>query len=386
MAPHWLEGNRLTLLFAGTAYFPALLAALDRARQEVHLESYLFADDATGRLIAGALCRAAERGVRVRVLLDGYGAGYIPESLGKAMAAAGVQLLLYRPVVGWRHWRRGRLRRLHRKLVVVDGEEAFVGGINIIDDHDPPGHPHPRFDFAVCVAGPLLGPIASNAQRLWELVAWANFRHRLASADPMLARTMPVGNQRAAFVFRDNLRHRRDIENAYLSAIVRARRQILLAQAYFLPGRRFRRALRDAAARGVEVTLLLQGRADYPWLHRATRAIYGNLLASGVRIFEYQSSYLHAKVGVVDSHWATVGSSNIDPFSLFMAREANVLVEDAGFAAQLGSHLQQAVTLESREIHWTSWKHQPWPLRLINWAAYGLLRLAAGVTGYVKGL
>jgi cardiolipin synthase len=142
---------------------------------------------------------------------------------------------------------------------------------------------------------------------------------------------------------RDNLRHRRDIERAYLDAIGAAREEIVLANAYFLPGRRFRRALRAAAGRGVRVTILLQGLVEYRLLHYATQALYGNLLAAGIRIFEYQRSFLHAKVAVIDHHWATVGSSNIDPFSLLLAREANVVVLDRRFAEDLEQSLAAAM-------------------------------------------
>jgi cardiolipin synthase len=136
------------------------------------------------------------------------------------------------------------------------------------------------------------------------------------------------GEQTAAFLVRDNILHRRDIEEAYLEAIAAAQQDILLANAYFLPGRRFRRALHDAVKRGVRVVILLQGRIEYRLLHYATQALYGRLLGAGIRIFEYRRSFLHAKVAVIDSHWATVGSSNIDPFSLLLAREANIVVKD----------------------------------------------------------
>ena len=181
---------------------------------------------------------------------------------------------------------------------------------------------------------------------------------------------------------RDNLRHRRDIEEAYLDAIGAARSEIVLANAYFLPGRRFRRALTDAVARGVRVNVLLQGRVEYLLQHYATQALYGSLLGAGVRIFEYRPSFLHAKVAVIDDEWATVGSSNIDPFSLLLAREANVIVRDAGFAGQLRRSLAQAIADDSSEVRAEEFRGRSVFRRAASWLAYTAVRLAVGLAGY----
>ncbi len=186
----------------------------------------------------------------------------------------------------------------------------------------------------------------------------------------------------AAFVVRDNLRHRRDIEDAYLAALAAAQNDVLIASAYFLPGRRFRHALVDAARRGCRVAVLLQGQVEYALLHYATQALYGQLLENGVRIFEYRAGFLHAKVAVVDDAWATVGSSNIDPFSLLLAREANVVVKDAGFAGRLRASLARALAQDAIEITHADFHKSPLLVRALRWAAYGLVRLMLGVTRY----
>jgi len=378
----FLPGNRIELLETGSDYFPALRAAFDAAQREIHLETYIFEDDDTGRMIAAALIQAAQRGVAVRVLVDGFGARRFADSLMPEMLQRGVEVLIYRPELARFSFRRHRLRRMHRKVAVVDGRVAFVGGINIIDDMHTPGQKPPRYDYAVSVRGPLLDPIHTSSRRIWELVSWANFkrRFRLKSEHPPL--TERQGDMRAAFLIRDNLRHRRDIEDAYLDALGNASHNIVLANAYFLPGRRFRHALLAAAARGVNVIVLLQGRVEYVLLHYATKALYGALLAGGVRIFQYHKSFLHAKVAVVDDHWATVGSSNIDPFSLLLAREANVMVRDKGFAAKLRTSLQRAMEDGSQELRPDDWRREPWLHRLTSWLAYGLVRLMIGLAGY----
>jgi cardiolipin synthase len=380
--PEFLPGNRIELLETGAGFFPALLAAIDAAECEVHLETYIYAADATGRAVTDALAAAARRGVAVRVLVDGFGARDFPAGLGRELAAAGATVEVYRPEVARLRLRRHRLRRLHRKLCVVDGRVAFVGGINVIDDQETP-EAAPRLDYAVRVEGPLVARIHAGVRHLWRLVGWARLQRRPRGVPVTpCALDAPAGAVSAAFLIRDNLRHRRDIEEAYLAAIAAARAEVLLASAYFLPGRRFRRALLDAAARGVRVTVLLQGKVEYFLLHYATQALYGQLLAGGVRVCEYDASFLHAKVGVVDEAWATVGSSNIDPFSLLLAREANVVVQDRAFAACLAASLKRAIAADAREITAADLTQSTLPRRALRWFAYGMVRLLLGITRY----
>ena len=322
MSEPLLAGNRLLLLKSGEEYFPALEAAIDEAQHEIHLQTYIFADDVTGRRIADALARAARRGVSVNVLVDGYGTRKYLGELREQMLAASIQLLIFRPELGTLTFSRQRLRRMHRKIALIDGLIAFVGGINIIDDMHTPKHTPPRYDYAVRIEGPVLETIVEHTRRLWRVVAWVNLRQSWVAPARVAVDFKPCGWQLSAFLVRDNIRHRSDIEDAYLEAIEASQEEIIIANAYFFPGRRFRRALTQAAARGVSVQLLLQGRVEYVLLHYASRALYGSLLDAGVHIHEYHRSFLHAKVAVVDGRWATVGSSNIDPFSLMVSREA----------------------------------------------------------------
>ena len=382
MPTRFLPGNRVRLLETGGEYFPELLAAIAAAQDEIRLEAYIFADDVTGRRVAAALADAAARGVRVHVLVDGFGSRAFMRALGDALLAAGVEVLIFRPDVSRFSLRRHRLRRLHRKLVCIDARLAFVGGINVIDDYDTPGATPPRYDYAVRVEGPLLGAIHETMRHLWTLVRWTKLGRRPARAARPAVEVGSRGNVNAAFLVRDNLRHRRDIETAYLRAINAASDEVFIANAYFLPGRRFRQALMAAARRGVKVSVLLQGRVEYRLLHYASHALYGSLLASGVRIFEYQKSFLHAKVAVVDRGWATVGSSNIDPFSLLLAREANLVVRNRGFAARLHASLERATTLGAVEMDREHWERRPFWVRSAHWIAYGLVRLLIGLAGY----
>ena len=379
-------GNTIELLRSGGEYFPALAAAVDAAEREVWLETYIFADDAAGATIAGALIRAAQRGVAVRVLVDGWGAKlYLTRRLERALRAGGVQLLKYRPEVAPWQFRSHRLRRLHRKLCHVDRSVAFVGGINVIDDMNTPHQKPPRLDFAVRVRGPLLAPIVQTMQRLWALVELVQLERSEVPLFPDPIHVPRSGAQTAKFVIRDNLRYRRDIERAYLAAIRTAKQEIIIANAYFFPGVRFRRALIAAAHRGVTVTLLLQARVEYRLLYYASRALYGQLLAAGVVIAEYHRSFLHAKVAVIDDHWATVGSSNIDPYSLLMAREANVFVRDARFADQLRIELLHMLETGTRHVEPERWSGRNPVAKAVTWIAYGMVRVMMGLLGYGGG-
>ncbi|MDP2058045.1 MAG: cardiolipin synthase ClsB, partial [Thiobacillus sp.] len=342
-------------------------------------ETYIFNADPTAELVRDALMRAAQRGVQVQLLIDGVGSRELSAAWLDALKTAGVSVLAYRPLVNsWRSNPRN-LRRLHRKLAVIDARIAFVGGMNLMNDYVPVRFDAPRLDFSVEVQGPLLARIHQSVRRLWRLVALTQLQ--AGERKPEIKPSWPTdGHVRAAFVVRDNFAHRRDIERVYLAALALARDEIILANAYFLPGHRFRRLLKNAAARGVRVHLLVQGHTDHPFFLAAARALYHDLLAAGVAIYEYQASELHAKVAAVDGHWATVGSSNIDPFSLLLAREANIVVNDAAFARDLQQRLHQAIG-QSTPLNPADWQRRPWPQRMLSWLAYGGVRLMVGLAG-----
>jgi cardiolipin synthase len=379
-----VNGNRFTLLTGGREYFPELEAACDAAQFEIHVETYIFDRDLAGRRIAQALSRAAQRGVATHLLVDGYGSKKLGWRFMARLKKAGVRVLVYRPdIVPWPLQRR-RLRRMHRKLAVIDARLAFLGGINIIDDMHTPGHTPPRFDFAVRIEGPLLPEIYRAVKRLWALVDFMQLGHDWHEQPALQPDVTQRGEQHGAFVIRDNLRHRRDIEDAYLAAIDGARSEVLIANAYFLPGLAFRHALMNAAARGVRVILLLQARVEYVLMHYASRALYGAFLDAGIEIHEYHRSFLHAKVAVVDRAWATVGSSNIDPLSFLLAREANIVVQDREFSEDLRSRLLAAMAEGAKPVPRERWQHPPLPERVAIWFAYGVARLSTGFYAYER--
>jgi len=391
-------GHHIRLLQGSVEFFPALIADIDAARHDVWMETYIFDLTGTGADVAAALERAAARGVTVRVVVDGFGSDPLPVAWVQRFQQAGVQWRVYAPIGRLGLLLPGQWRRLHRKLCLVDGAVAYCGGINILDDFHDPNHGRldaPRFDFTVRATGELAGEVRATMDQLWlRLQAKRQLRQaRVAGAvrslqaagvgDPSAGDTAPAAGAgaRAALVLRDNLRNRARIERAYLRAIGRAQHEVIIANAYFVPGRKMRVALVRAARRGVRVQLLLQGRYEYFMQYYAARPIYGALLRAGVEIHEYSPSFLHAKVAAVDGHWATVGSSNLDPLSLLLAREANVVVDNPGFAAALRDRLVDAMVRGGRRMEPAEYEHRPWPQRLRERLALVVMRLALAVQG-----
>jgi cardiolipin synthase A/B len=374
MALKFVPGNKLTLLKNGEQYFPALVDAFDAGRREIFFETYIFADDETGSLVCDALARAAARGLSVHVIIDGFGARDFAPRFRAMLEQAGARLLVFRPKINPLTLRRNRLRRMHRKLAVIDAECAYVGGINIIDDYPPGERMPPRFDYAVRIEGPLVRDVWLAAAKLWARLDWLQTRRRWRVTGAEGATPEPRGTQRAALVVRDNIRHRRDIEDAYLELIAGAKEEVIIAIAYFLPGRHFRRALINAARRGVRVVLLVQGLSDHPVMQYASRALFDSFLEAGIEIHEYVRSELHAKAAVFDSVVASIGSSNIDPFSLVLAREANIFVTDAPFATTLRGSLVVALSGAHR-VPPHAWKRLAWSVRIRIWIAYGFARV-----------
>jgi cardiolipin synthase len=379
---NFVNGNHIKLLRNGKEYFPALEAAIDAAKHEIYLETYIYQADKTGIKIGKALMRAAQRGVSVCLLLDGFGSQDLAHNYIQSLGLRGVQVMFYRSKISPWTLKKNRLRRLHRKIVVIDQKIGFVGGINIIDDDDVPAGAASRVDYAVRIEGTLLAMLYASVHKLWRHIAWSQLRpiKKLAKAVTSVHYSHHEGIK-AALVLRDNIMHRRDIEEAYLSAIQYAKTEIIIANAYFIPGARFRRALLDAASRGVSVKLLLQGRVEYFGMF-ATHAFYSLFLQHGIEIFEYRKSYMHSKVAVIDSEWATVGSSNIDPFSLLLAREANVVVSDKAFAAELREDILNTIQDGASKLSHEDWRHRHLAGRFASWLAYGFLRLFLGLIGY----
>ncbi len=360
MKPRWWPGNRARLLENGEEFFPAVFEAVDRAEREVLVETFILFEDKVGKQLHEVLLRAAGRGVQVDLLVDGFGSPDLSPAFVESLTAAGVRLRVFDPSLRVLGVRFNVLRRMHRKIVVVDGRVAFVGGINYSADHLMDFGPQAKRDYSIELHGPVVmeirrfvrnairparPPEADEPPRGWRAARRRWLRHAEAPSA-----VEPAGPAEALFVRRDNLHHRNDIERYYRIAIRRAQRQVLIANAYFFPGYRLLRDLQRAARRGVDVRLILQGEPDMQIVKTAASMLYDDLLRSGVKIHEYIERPLHGKVAVVDDEWATVGSSNLDPLSLALNLEANVVLRDRGFAEHLRQRLEQLIESSCREV------------------------------------
>lgn len=380
MKQRWISGNRIDLLENGEEFFPRVFDAIAAARSEVLLETFILFDDKVGRGLHAALLEAAQRGVQVDMTIDGWGSPDLPDEFFSTLITVGVRVHVFDPAPGIFH-RLRLFRRLHRKLIVIDGTVAFVGGINFSADHLADFGPEAKQDYSVEVHGPIVEHMRSfalvAARKTKERRRW--FRRRVSSAPVPQA----AGDVVAAFVWRDNDRNTSDIERHYRMAIRLARERVMIANAYFFPGYAFLKELRRAARRGVQVSLILQGNPDMPIVQTAASMLYHYLLSAGVQIYEYCDRPLHGKVAIVDGEWATVGSSNLDPLSLSLNLEANVMIRDRAFNAQLSEKLQGLIDGSCKKIDIHDLNEPSWWRLMRSFVLFHFLRRYPAWVGWL---
>ena len=378
----WQSGNHVELLENGEAYFPAVFDALRGAQREILLETFILFEDKVGHELQGILIEAAQRGVKVVVSLDGFGCGELSPAFLGELAEAGVTVQMFDPASKILGIRTNWFRRLHRKIVVVDASVAFIGGINFSADHLADFGPEAKQDYAVQVIGPAVADLhhfalAQNGRQIRSRRGW---RRRQQRPSPW---TSEKGDGLVRLVYRDNIQHRDDIEEAYIYALSQARQRVVIANAYFFPGYRLLREIRNAARRGVQVQLIMQGQPDVLLAKLAARMLYDYLLKDGVVIHEYCQRPLHGKVALVDDDWSTVGSSNLDPLSLALNLEANVLIRDRAFNQQLYERLE---TLARNHCQTMPENRKPrlWLWRLtVGFLVFHVMRHFPALTGWL---
>jgi cardiolipin synthase len=382
MPAHWYDGNHFTLLENGEAFFPRVFACIAGARKEVVLETFILFEDKVGLQLRDVLVAAARRGVQVDMTIDGWGSPDLSPEFVSSLCEAGVRLHVFDPGPRPFGLRPNLLRRMHRKIVVVDGHTAFIGGINYSADHLADFGPLAKQDWSVEVRGPIVAEIHRFAHanlaagtRHHPSRRWWRWRRQVRSSPEQQPR---AGTARAMLVSRDNSYHTTDIEQQYRIAIRAARKRILIANAYFFPGYRLIRDLRRASRRGVDVRLILQGTPDMAIVKVGASALYSHLTKAGVRIFEYCDRPLHGKVALVDDEWSTVGSSNLDPLSLQLNLEANVVIRDRAFNHQLYERLDYLMRHSCKQVLYEELEKAGWLQVLRSFIAFHLVRLYPG--------
>ena len=351
----WRSGNRFELLVDGRQFFPPMLEAIESARQYVLLEIYLFESGSVAARFIDAFVRAARRHVTVKLLLDDFGVlGLTPQDR-ETLVRGGVELLLYNPIRFSKHLR--NMLRDHRKLLIVDGEVAFVSGAGITDEFDYPEIPGRSWrETAVRIAGPVIADWQELFVSQWN-------RHAPHPLElPPAASLAGAGGVRGRVSVSTALA-RQDIKRSLYSRVRHAKRRVWLATAYFVPSRKVRRALKRAARRGVDVRLLLPGpHTDHPAIRHAGRRFYSGLLRAGVRIFEFQPRFLHAKTVLCDD-WVSIGSSNLDRWNLRWNLEANQEIQDAAFGEAVTGMFNEDFG-DCIECHYETWRRRPWHARV----------------------
>jgi cardiolipin synthase A/B len=386
----WQSGHHFELLENGEDFFPAVLGAIARARREVLIETFIWDNDETGLALREAVVAAAHRGVSVDICADAYGSPRLDEAFLRDVKAAGVRVHVFDPQPTRLGLRLNLFRRLHRKIAVVDGDVAFVGGINFEVKQNVGVSPASKRDYAVRVRGPVVGEIRDFCRAFLRQQRPAlrkpSLWRRWLSRGVRGGRLPPTQDGSALFVYRDNDRHRDDIELMYRAWIRAAREEIVLANAYFFPGYRLLRQLRAAARRGVRVRMILQGMPDLRYAQLASTTLYEYLLASGIEIHEYVERPLHAKVAVIDGRWVTIGSSNLDPLSLWLNLEANLFVGDHALAQALRARLQELMQAHCRPVVYENVAMPRWWRRLYRWLLFHIVRRCPGWAGALGAL
>ncbi len=378
----WQSGNRIELLENGEAYFPKVFEAMRQARREILLETFILFEDKVGHELQGILIEAAGRGVKVVASLDGFGSGELGAGFLSELAQAGVTVQMFDPASKTLGIRTNWFRRLHRKIVVVDADVAFIGGINFSADHLADFGPEAKQDYAVQVIGPAVADLHhfALAQSGRQVRTRRGWRRRQQRPSPW---STDEGDGLVRLIYRDNLQHRDDIEEAYIHALSKAQKRAVIANAYFFPGYRLLREIRNAARRGVRVQLIMQGQPDVLLAKLAARMLYDYLLKDGVVIHEYCQRPLHGKVALVDDHWSTVGSSNLDPLSLALNLEANVLIRDRAFNQQLYERLD-ALAKNHCQTMPENRKPRLWLWRLtVGFLVFHVMRHFPALTGWL---
>lgn len=382
MKDNWRDGNDVKLLINGEEFFPRVFECIRNAKSEILLETFIVEEDEIGYRLQKELIAAAQRGVSIDVTVDDYGTWDLSEKFTNALTAAGVRLHIFDPQPKIWGVRLNIFRRLHRKLIVIDRQIAFVGGINFSVDHLIRSGAKAKQDYAVEVYGPVVADIHQTCMLLL-LRASSRKERRYYIQNARTAEPPAAGDVRVLMVERDNGRHSRDIERQYLLAARLAQKRLIIANAYFFPGYRLLRELRRAAQRGVEVILILQGQPDMAWVTALSRLLYNYLLRSGVKIYEYCQRPLHGKVAVMDDKWATVGSSNLDPLSLALNLEANVIIDNEAFNQQLYEHLIDLVEHNCKQLNFDTAVHGLWWRAPIIFVSFHFLRKFPTIIGWL---
>jgi cardiolipin synthase len=364
------NGHSIELLRSGENYFAACEKAIDEAVQYIHFQTYIVDDDKTGRRFVNALIRAAERGVRVYFLLDAYGGGSFSNELIDKVEEAGIFFRKFSPGLMTEGFQFSL--RLHHKVLLIDGEVAIIGGMNVADRYHGTTDMKEWLDFAIMIKGPECAHTLFIIKKLWNKAFISRKeRSRETNHNPVYYDE----DVRVKVVHNNWYRNKIEILKSYRSALKHAQDRMIIMGSYFLPGRNERKLLRNASRRGVDIKIVLSAESDAPMFKRATNFLYDFILRNNIKIYEYLPSNLHAKVATVDGNWSTIGSYNINHLSDYGSIETNADILDSSFAEQFEELLLRIIDKDCRQVTFSEYsRRKTWFFQLSDWFSYQMIR------------
>ena len=364
--------NQVELIKGGHTYFDRLEALIDGARQTIHLQTYIFTYDETGKRILAALERAANRGVEVYLLLDGYGSEQLTARWTKSLAAKGIHFRWFAPILHTKHFYFGR--RLHHKIFVADATRSLVGGINVSNRYNDMPNDPAWLDWALYCEGEAAAQLFLVCTDLWARSSWSKQKTELIAAN--LTPELPVHECLVRVRRNDWVRRHMQVARSYMEMFAKAKDNITIMSSYFLPGRSFRKAMRKAVERGVNITVIAAGKSDVFTAKQAERYLYRWLLKNGIAVYEYQTHVLHGKLSTYDGKWVTVGSYNVNDISTYASIELNLDVLNAPFASLVETELQSIIGQHCMRITPDYYEaHNSFLKRVLQRACYQFIRM-----------
>ncbi|HRG37880.1 MAG TPA: cardiolipin synthase ClsB [Bacteroidia bacterium] len=368
---NYYAAQSVKLVYSGNDFFEKLILLIRSAHSILHFQTYIYDEDETGLEIANELKAAAKRGVKIYMLLDAFGSKDLSNQFINDLKKSGIRIRFFAPFLSRNIINLGR--RMHHKVVVVDNAVALVGGINISNKYRGSATVAPWLDYAILVKG----SICEKASKICSDILNKKFIFSIQFSKAV----EPVSDTLVRFRLNDRIRGKRQISNGYLQAIKNAKKSIVFVSSYFLPGRRILKALKKAAKRGVQVTIILSANSDIVLFGRATSHLYATLMKQGIVIYEWQNSILHGKIAMVDEQWITIGSFNLNSLSALSSIELNVEAIDTTLVNELKSHIAHIIQNGCKKIDYAIYqKENNWKKRVVNTVVYYLTRI------FMKGL
>jgi len=357
--------ENLSLVHSGADYFSRLEKMIQDSQSEIHIQIYIFDCDTIGSKIIEALKEAASRKVKIYILLDGFGSYSFPSEIIADLKQRGINFRFFSPLFSKSSFYLGR--RLHHKVIVVDAKVALIGGINIADKYYGTKSELPWLDYAVLIHGEIAKP-------LQELCYAIYFKKRKLQKSKIGFPIFKQEKNAVTLLQNDWLKRKNEITKAYIKGFKYAQKDIIIVGSYFLPGRKLINALKIASQNKVRIRLILSGISDLPLTRRATCHLYSKLLNNSIELYEWDNSILHGKAAVIDNHWTTIGSFNLNNLSSYGSIEMNVGINSIAFSELYLLHLNQIISECQRITHESLKTKNTISSKFINWLSYWITR------------